>query len=243
VKSKPLLYKVIPVFFIAEPLFKLFAFKINTGFSWETILYNIGSRTGPVDIFDFWVMFPLAGIIILKINKWTYYLFNLNLVYIIYRLMTFQEMDWPYYSKNPFLYNYVVVLISILIITMTQFPYLRILFFNPRLRWWETEKRYYTDIDVNILIGEKLINGKMENISLSGAYVRLKEKEVPNIENRNVNKLVFHMNQDEFKLGAEISRSEELENELGLGLKFLNIGFFEKMRLFKIIKKLKSQDR
>lgn len=242
-KSKPILYKVIPVLFIAEPFFKLLAFKINTGFSWETILYNIGSRSGLVDVFDFWLMFPLAGIIILKINKWTYYLFNLTLFYIIYRLMTFQEMDWPYYSKNPFLYNYVVVLISIAVITMTQFPYLRILFFNPRLRWWETEKRYYTDIDANILIGDKFIEGKMKNISLSGAYVIFQQKLVPTIENRNVNKLVFHLDHDEFKLGTEISRSEELENGLALGLKFSNISFIQKIRLLKKIKKLKRQYR
>jgi hypothetical protein len=244
-KSKPILYKIIPALFITEPIFKMLAFKMNTGFSWETILYNIGSRSGLKDIFEFWLMFPLAGIIILKINKWNYYLFNLTLLYIIYRLMTFQEMDWPYYSKDPFLYNYVVVLISIAVITMTQLPYLRTLFFNPRLRWWETEKRYRTDIIANIIIGEKVIEGKMENISLSGVYIRVKENDYPQLDNEKENeeKVVFHLDQEKFKIKAKILRSEELDSGRGLGFRFLNIGFVQKMRLFIKIKKLKSYYR
>jgi hypothetical protein len=243
VKSKPLIYKIIPVLFIAEPILKILAFKMNTGFSWETIIYNIGSRSNPEDIFEFWLMFPLAGIIILKINKWTYYLFNLTLLYIIYRLMTFQEMDWPYYSKNPFLYNYVVVLVSIGVITMTQFPFLRTLFFNPRLRWWETEKRYHTDIMANIFFGEKVVEGIIENISLSGAYIRVNRNDYPLVENENEEKLVFFLENDEFNIKAKISRSEELENGLGLGCKFLNLGIIQKMKLFTKIKKLKSYYR
>ena len=157
--------------------------------------------------------------------------------------MTFQEMDWPYYSKNPFLYNYLVVLISIAVITMTQLPYLRTLFFNPRLRWWETEKRYHTDIIANILIGGKVIEGKMENISLSGAYISLKQKDFPLLENENEEKVVFHLDHEEFKIGTKIYRSEELNNRLGLGFRFLNIGFIQKIKLFIKIKKLKSYYR
>lgn len=206
---------------ILEPLFKLLTFKFSTRFSWGVILSNLLSRTRFIDVIDFWFIFPLAGILLLKINKVTFIFFNLCLIYIIYTFFNFEPMSWPYYSVQPHLYSYVTLFLSILLLISFLLPDLRNPFFDQRLRWWESKARYLTDIKADLIMdSHESIKVTIVNISLTGALLRLEEKKPQNISSDRAYHLEFEWKNRKKIIPVSVMRFEEDDQFESLGVRF-----------------------
>ena len=171
-KEKPLIFKILLILFLIEPIIKIFYFKALTEFDYYVILSNLLSRTGLRDIFDFWLVFPIAGIALIKLRKWSYFIFISMMIYTIFSLMTYEKYTWPYNSETPFSYHYFIVGISIVSLILFLFPSIREPFFNKRLRWWETKTRFKTNIPCKIISSKGTFETKILNLSQSGAFLK-----------------------------------------------------------------------
>ena len=100
-KYKPLVFRILSVFFMIEPLIKVLYFKALTHFDFSQIFDNLFSHHSLRDIFDFWLVFPLAGLMLLRLRKWTYFGFLALIGYLFFSIMTYERYTWPYNSSSP----------------------------------------------------------------------------------------------------------------------------------------------
>lgn len=49
----------------------------------------------------FWVLSPLAGILLLTLSQTAYLLFSSLTVFNIYQYITYRSFEWPYFAKTP----------------------------------------------------------------------------------------------------------------------------------------------
>lgn len=170
-KNKPLLFTVLSFLCLIEPAIKILYFKAITKFDFMVILSNLQTRNTFVEVVDFWLIFPIAGILILKLRKWTYFAFMSVLGYIVYNISTYEKYTWPYNSDTPFMYNYVVVMMAMAIFVFFLFPKVREPFFDRRVRMWETKTRYNVSIPCRLQGSNLTFPSEILNISKTGAFL------------------------------------------------------------------------
>jgi uncharacterized membrane protein len=140
-KHKPLIFILIAAFHIIEPLIKVAYFKITTPFSTSTIISNIAQISTAREIFEFWFLFPLAGLALMGVKKWSYPVFVGAQIYSIYSHLTYEQYTWPYVSQVPFVSSLVLLFINTMVIIYFALPDVRKPFFDRSVRWWETRTR------------------------------------------------------------------------------------------------------
>lgn len=175
-KTKPIFFKIICCLFLIEPLVKLAYFKITTDFSLTLILSNSLARNSFIDIFSFWLAFPLAGLCLIKLRNWTYFIFLYLLIFNSYVILTYERYTWPYNSDAPFLYNYMLSVVAIIIMATFLLPVIREPFFNDKLRWWETRKRFKLQIPGSIFDDIESSDVWIENMSYTGVLLKTTSK-------------------------------------------------------------------
>ena len=116
-KNKPLIFTLISILCLIEPIIKILYFNAITHFDFMIIMSNLITRDSARDVFDFWLVYPLAGLLLFKLRKWTYFAFMSLLVYIIYNILTYEKYTWPYNSDSPFMYHYMIVIMASMVFT------------------------------------------------------------------------------------------------------------------------------
>jgi c-di-GMP-binding flagellar brake protein YcgR len=132
---------------------------------------------GPRNIFErlFFTDIIILGIYVLcavgifSVKKWGWYVFlSCSLVLIGYNIAV--------YLTNP-RYTLILLIIYNVVLAVVAGIFFRkhiiAPYFNPRLRWWETETRYKIDIYAELSIGRKKLRGEILDISNSGCLIAL----------------------------------------------------------------------
>lgn len=171
-KNKPLIFSLLTALCLIEPLIKVLYFKATTHFDFGLILANLVERNRPSEIVDFWFVFPVAGLLILKLRRWTYAGFMALMAYNIYKVASYEAYTWPYNGPSPFLYDYLVLAGCSAIFVWFLFPNVRRPFFDQRVRWWETTTRYPVAIACRLENRTMGFNTLVSNISKTGLFVR-----------------------------------------------------------------------
>jgi hypothetical protein len=171
-KNKPLIFTIISFLCIIEPLIKILYFKATTHFDFMVIMTNLVTRDSFRDVFDFWLVYPIAGLLMIRLRRWTYFAFMTLLAYIVYSIMTYEKYTWPYNSDSPFMYHYVVVIMSVMVFMAFLLPALREPFFDRRLRWWEPKVRYEVGINCSLKNESLIFPSEIINISVTGAFLK-----------------------------------------------------------------------
>lgn len=235
-KNKPLVFTLLSILCLIEPLFKLAYFKVTTHFDFIVIFSNLMARNSLRDIFDFWIVFPLAGILLIRIRKWTYFAFMSLLIYIVYGILSYEKYTWPYYSDSPFFYHYAIVFSSLGVFIYFLMPRVREPFFNNRVRWWETKARYPVNIECGLKNESLALVSEILNLSLTGAFIK---------EDARV-KVGDKLNIDFTYLGTQVSLPIEIVSQHkvgaheGFGVKFNYKSFRQNVQISKIIGIIKN---
>jgi hypothetical protein len=170
-KNRPVVLTVLSVLCLIEPIIKVLYFKATTHFDFVVIFANLLARNSFIDVVDFWLVFPIAGLLLWKLRKWTYFAFLAVLGYINYSMFTYEKYTWPYNSDSPFFYNYSIVLLSALVFCYFLLPKVREPFFDRRVRWWEPKTRYPVDISCKLQGEHVTFSTTIKNISQTGVFV------------------------------------------------------------------------
>jgi hypothetical protein len=129
-------------------------------------LFYTGNR---ID-FGMIVFVPLiAGTCIYLTKRWSFILYILVMCFpIIYTSLKWYQNP----SGKVGLSVLSLYLVNILVVSYFMLPTVRKIYFDPRLRWWETKPRYLTDFVANLLVSEPAgLTGHVKNISVGGLYV------------------------------------------------------------------------
>lgn len=235
-KNKPFVFTILSILCLIEPVIKVLYFKAITQFDFLVIFANLKSRNTFVEVFDFWLVFPIAGLLILKLRKWSYFAFLSLLTYVVYNISTYEKYTWPYNSDAPFFYNYMVVGMCAAVFVYFLSPKVREPFFDRRLRWWEPQSRYAVNIHCKVHSANLTFPVEMLNLSQTGAFLMdspyLKVGERMHIE--------FNFLGQVIEVPVEIIHKTSIKNHSGFGVKFNFRTVTQSIRLAKVLNVVKK---
>lgn len=236
-KQKPLIFQILCILMLIEPLLKILSFKLSTGFAWNTVIENILQMEGIKNIFEFWFLFPLGALALLRIRKWSYLLFIGVQAYSLITILTYKSYTWPYVSQRPLLSTIIVLILNIGLIIYFMLPDIRRPFFDKKARWWEPKTRYKCHINSAINFGtdHAIYNCLIHNISQTGFFISGPVE----LMNENEISIDFKILDEYFSfIGTVISR-HDIDGVEGHGIKLKLRGIRDYFAIRKIITHLK----
>ncbi len=235
-KNKPLIFSILSVLCLIEPAIKVLYFKAITHFDFVVILANLQARNTFMEVVDFWLIFPIAGLLIMRLRKWTYFAFMGVLAYINYNIFTYEKYTWPYNSDQPFMYNYVVAIMSVAVFAYFLSPKVREPFFERRVRWWEPKTRYNVQIPCKLQSSHLTFPTEILNLSQSGAFVQ----ESKYMKAGDQLMMEFNFLGQTISVPVEVVHKHTIQNLTGYGLKFNFKTFRQSLAMTKVINVLKK---
>jgi Tfp pilus assembly protein PilZ len=235
-KNKPIIFTIVSILCMIEPAIKILYFKASTQFDFLVIFANLKARNSFLEVVDFWLIFPLAGLLILKLRKWTYFAFMAVLAYINYNIFTYEKYTWPYNSDSPFMYNYVMAAMTMVVFAYFLSPKVREPFFNKRIRWWEPRDRYNVQLSCKLHSSNLTFATQMLNLSHSGAFVQ--ESKYMNVG--DLLQMEFNFLGQTISVPVQVMNKHTFQNISGYGLKFNFVSFRQSVLINKVIKVLKK---
>lgn len=230
-KKKPFIFTMLSILCFIEPLIKVLYFKAITHFDFMVIMTNLRERNTFLDVVDFWLVFPIAGILILKLRKWTYFGFLSVLTYIVYNILTYERYTWPYNSDTPFMYNYVVVALSVGVFLFFLSPSVREPFFERRARLWETKTRYLVDMSCNLQTGNLSFSTQIMNISKTGAFI----EHSPYLKVGDTVMMEFNFLGEVIQFPVKVVHEYTSKSKKGFGVEFIFKTFKQSLQMAKVI--------
>ncbi len=173
--------------------------------TWDVWLYSF-----PKPLFIAYVMLPpLAGVFIFICKRWSYwcYVGCLFLIFLanIYGFWT--SMNWV-----NFFTLFAVLVLDILAVAYFVVPSVRKVYFDPRLRWWETAPRYLFN-QQGVMDSTP---GLIRNVSEGGAMF---ETSTSYIEGQEV-ELKWSNEGDEYLIPGKVVYKKPLGNGYCCGVRF-----------------------
>lgn len=234
-RNKPLIFQLLSILFLLEPAIKVLYFKASTHFEYSIIFANILSRTGLREIFDFWIVFPVAGLMLWKLRKWTYFAFLSIMAYLIFSILTYEQYTWPYNSDSPLFYHYFVIALTLGVMAYFLIPDVRAPFFNQKLRWWETKPRYRTSIPAKITGNKITFQSEILNISQTGAFLKDNNLLAPG----DVVSLSFESEGLLLEIPVKVVSRHVIASTPGFGVQFFPTSLSQKIQMFRLIGRIR----
>ena len=232
-KNKPIIFSILSVLCLIEPLIKVLYFKAATDFDFMVIIANVMSRNTFREVLDFWLVFPVAGLLILKLRRMTYFSFMGVLLYIIHNIVTYEKYTWPYNSEEPFIYNKIVAVIAMAVFTYFLSPKARQPFFDRRVRWWEPKTRYSVNMNCKVDNGHLCFPSSIMNLSQTGAFISYS----PYLKVGDKVQVEFNFLSNVITLKMEIMNEHEILGQKGFGVRFL-MNYGETIMMSRVIGKI-----
>lgn len=232
-KNKPLIFSVLSVLCLIEPMIKLFYFKYTTNFDFMVIIANVMARNTFREVMDFWLVFPIAGLLIMKLRKFTYFSFMGVLLYIIHNIVTYEKYTWPYNSDEPFIYNKIVALVAMGVFVYFLSPKARQPFFDRRVRWWEPKVRYTVNMNCKLDNGHLVFPSSIMNLSHSGAFIA----HSPYLKVGDKLEIEFNFLSNTITLPLEVMNEHEILGHKGFGVKF-NLTYGQSLMMSRVMGKM-----
>ncbi len=234
-KNKPIIFTLLTFLCLAEPLMKVLYFKVHTQFDLSIIMGNLLVRNGVREVLDFWLIFPIAGLLIMKLRRWSYFSFMGVLSYIVYNIIFYEKYSWPYYSESPLMYHYVVVGLSSCIFVAFLSPKVREPFFDRRVRLWECMERFPVRVQCSIKDGPNYYQAELLNISRTGAFMT-HHGPIGMGENMELSFTYAGMT---IELPIEIVHSFPFNQQSGIGVRFQFSSIPQYFRVVRVMRELK----
>ena len=213
-KQRPWPIIILAIAHFLAPIGNLFISSyVNSIGIWE----NLRDRFQPEnlgDTFMFFLIPILSGWLVYLCKKWSYYLYLVLMSYMIISSTYFWYTQMGLISIWPLVFLYFV---NVGVVGYFLIPAVRELYFDPRLRWWESKSRYYLEQDVEVISGEKKQSGALKNISETGAFVMMENP--PQDESSAL--MVFENEGIHFEIPITVILHDRMK-EIGFGAKFLH---------------------
>jgi hypothetical protein len=131
--------------------------------------WNSTFQTGQwLSMLAYLLSLPVAGIAIFKTKRWSYPVFLSIMGWALYsNFLSWHEFP-QYFGTASLLFTYAI---NIGVMSYFLIPEVREVYFNPRLRWWETKPRYDISIPTALHCLDREGDGTLVNVSEGGAFV------------------------------------------------------------------------
>lgn len=160
---------------LLEPFIKILYLKLSTGFDFKVVFDVIFSIDNPVSFLEFWALFPLAGIALLRPAASSLFIFLSVQIYSIYSYLTFEEFTWPFVQQSPHISSTFLLCCNMALLVYLVIPENRKPYIFKSKHIFRKHKRINCELlgMINSPLGDKEICVK--NLSISGAMVKTSE--------------------------------------------------------------------
>lgn len=178
-------------------------------------------------------VYPIGAFALYSVKRWGWYLFlGCSLILIVYNIVA--------YLFNPRYNLFLLLLFNVLLALVAGIFFRKHIiapYFNPRLRWWETEPRFKIEIKAEIIMNSTKLSGEILDISNSGCFIELDQYiKIGKIYNISI-KCMHHFTEVKGKVMRKSSSKEEYT---GYGLMYVNMTPVEKSSINTIIEDLEK---
>jgi hypothetical protein len=179
----------------------------------------------------------IAGYGLWEMYRWSWYLYIASNVFIGYQTALVMNQFSESHHK---VLGFVISLIAIVGIAMRVSREVRVPYFFPKIRWWESNPRYRLAVQSEIVrtVTGNAVIGEILDLSLGGCFIKLRA----DLKSDEPVTLKFEV----FKLPVEVQgvvvwRSEStVTHPKGVGIKFSTLERSEKRALRLIAKRLRA---
>lgn len=156
----------------------------------------------------------LGGILIYICKKWSYYLYLILLVV----PFAYSYMSWrtePTIELGIYLIAF--YLINLLVVGYFVLPQVRQVYFDPRLRWWETKPRFKAEFETTFTWVDQQGRGEIKNLSEGGLFIETDMK----LNTRGRIDIDFKYKNQSYTLKGEVVYSKNANGRYGYGVRLL----------------------
>lgn len=172
-----------------------------------------------------------------EMSRWAWYFLGFSNFLIVYENALVMK---DYSESHHKLAGFVVSLLMVLFVFLRVSREVRVPYFFPKIRWWESDPRYRLAVVAGLIrkVSEDLVTGEILDLSTSGCFVKTRI----NLKTDEPVSLKF----EAFKLpiqcdGVVVWKSEStVTHPKGVGIKFTTIDRPSKRNLRMITKRLKA---
>lgn len=213
-KRRPWILVILAVLHFLSPLGN---FYLNATWARIPFFEYISHFLQPQNLSRQWphLVLPIvAGLAIYACKKWSFFVYLLSMLGLL--IVTY----FGYIERASSLSVFSIVIVfslNIFIVTYFLVPAVRRVYFDPRLRWWESMPRYSCEITANIKDKDKDYIGKVANFSEGGLFFQpnyLPADNAPIIISFNYENVPYDFN------GTVIHHGQK--NLVGFGVKFVH---------------------
>src|SRR5690606_23606472 len=138
------------------------------------LLFNIsGARSSKIFFsFSYWLL-SFTGIAVgygfKEMTRWAWSIFLLNTLLVAYAnaLIAFRYSE----SNNPFLaFLFSIAVLAGLVVRLGN--EIRVPYFLPRIRWWETNPRYKLVVPAKVELSQSGFEGEILDLSMGGCFIK-----------------------------------------------------------------------
>ena len=167
-KKKPLLIIVLSAIYIVAPVINLafFSYMASGNVSMDSMMKYFNSLPSTLQKVNFAIMFPIGGIAIFAVRKWSYPVFFVVTAWAIYGNMITMSGST---SSGIMALMIGASLANFIGVGYILIPEVRKVYMDPALRWWETKPRYKVEIPSKNGNGSEL--GVIQDISEGGVFL------------------------------------------------------------------------
>ena len=109
-----------------------------------------------------------GGILIYICKKWSYYLYLVLMIFpFFYSYLSWQSQP----STELGVYLIAFYVINLLVVGYFILPQVRQVYFDPRLRWWETKPRFKAEFETAFTWVDQKGTGEIKNLSEGGLFI------------------------------------------------------------------------
>ncbi|WP_413291225.1 PilZ domain-containing protein [Bdellovibrio sp. HCB337] len=152
---------------------------------------------------------PLAGLFIYICRRWSYWCYVICLVFIFFSNV---YGFWTNINLFNFLTLTTVMVVDILAVAYFVAPSVRKVYFDPRMRWWETAPRYNFDVHGHVGAQQVLV----KNISEGGALVEASE----NYQEGQSVDLGWEYHGEGYKMPGKVVYRKPMGGKFGYGIRY-----------------------
>lgn len=214
---------------LLEPLIKILYFKVDTGFEFSTIFEIIFTINNPIKMFEFWLLFPVAGIALFRSSAYSLFVFAGVYLYSTFAYFSYEKFTWPYVQENPHISANLLLVFNTLLLIYFLIPENRKPFTDKTRYYFSKPIRMSLNFKTLLKIDKKEVDATVLNISSTGVLISLNEP----LKQGHLSLKIWDIN---FDCSYIREVESEKENEFNYGLKFKFRNKAEKTTLLTFIK-------
>ena len=175
---------------------------------------------------------PIAGVAIFAVKNWSLPVFivcagtNMLINIVTWHLMPGQFGFWMLIGANS---------LNILVVVYMLSPEVRVLFLNPKMRWWESKPRYPVKIDAILSGGPLLEKCTIIDISEGGVFVGANK----DLKIGQAVKLDWSFQNLNFSIRSRVVYRGK-KNSAGYGIRFVKLDGETKQTMGRLITAIKA---